>query len=647
MTFLKALQPALFGGLQLRNRLIVPPMVTYLGGRDGKMTDELIEYARTRARGGFGLFTLEATYVDRSGCGFRSGVGIDEDNKIPGLQKLTQAIHAEGGKISIQLHHAGRETSAAITGTTLMAPSECPVNYSSEAVREMTKDDIAFIIRRFAEAAERAVRAGFDAIMLHGAHGYLLSQFLSPYTNKRRDDYGGSLENRLRLPLEIIQAVRSAAGPNFPISYRMSVEEHSPGGLSLQEACRAAALLSRSGINDIHVVAGNYDTNELVIAPACYGNMVNRARLRAIRQAVGADFPLTVAGRITGIFEAESLIQEGLADFIAMGRASIADPELPLRCAKGEWNSVRVCLGCNDACIGRTSKELGVGCAINPYAGREFEFAALQKANTVKKILVIGAGPAGMEAAWAAARLGHSVVLAEKENHVGGQFWLAAFPPLKDGIFPYLGSMVSRLAQEGVSLRLNTAADEALIREIAPAHIILATGGSPITIPFAGLDTVFTTTAQQVLNHHLDKLGRRVAVIGGGMVGCETAEFIAQTGRHVDIIEMQSSIIPDLFTTVRSALLTRLNDLGVAIHTESKVIRIENSCVVVNGTREQEHAIGPIDTVVMALGVRPNTKLEETCIKLNIPYTKIGDCLKQGNCRHATQSALAVYTLPD
>lgn len=645
MAMLKVLQPASFAGVPLRNRLIVPPMVTYLGGQDGHVTDELIAYARTRARGGFGLFILEATYIDRSGCGFSKGLGIDNDDKIPGLQKLTSAIHSEGGKIAIQLHHAGRESTASVTHCMLMAPSDCPVNYSDEAVREMTKQDIDFIVRRFAEGAERAVRAGFDVLMLHGAHGYLLSQFLSPYTNKRSDEYGGSLENRLRFSLEVIQAVRRAAGPDIPISYRMSVEEGIAGGLSLQEACRAAAVLSRSGINDIHVVAGNYDTNQLIMAPACQGSMVNRARLRAVRQAVGPDFPLTVAGRVTDVLEAESLIQEGSANFVAMGRASITDPELPLRCSQGKGNTVRHCLGCNDSCIGRTSKEQSIGCAINPYAGRELEFSSLEKTRQPKKILVIGAGPAGMEAAWAAARLGHEVILAEKENHVGGQFRLAAFPPHKDEIFPYLDNMVSRLHQEGVMLRLNSTVDEAMLRETAPDHVVLATGGTPLTIPFAGLDTVYTTTAQQVLSYDLDNLGKRVAVIGGGMVGCETAEFIAQTGRHVDIIEMQPSLVPDLYFTIRNALLDRLAALGVSTHTGYKVIRVQDGHVIVTDMREQEHAVGPVDTVVMALGVRPNNCLEKICRLLHIPCTQIGDCLEQGNCRHATQSALVIHTL--
>lgn len=644
MDTFKVLQPAFLGSVELKNRLVVPPMVTYLANPDGTVTDEYIAYAKARAEGGFGLFTVEASFVDPLGKGFTQGIGIDNDDKIPGLKRLTSAIHQAGGKISIELHHAGRETTAEITGHKIVAPSDCKVCYSDEEVHVLTIDEIHAIEQKFIEAAERAVKSGFDVIMLHGAHGYLLSQFLSPYTNKRTDEYGGSLENRLRISLNIIAGIRAKIGKYVPVVYRMSVEEGVEHSLSLQESTQAAVILKESGIDALHIVAGNYATNELIIPPYSYGIMTNKARTQAIRAAVGPDFPLTIAGRITNVIQAEELIREGIAHFVAMGRASIADPELPKRSITGDFTSVRTCLGCNDACIGRTSKAISIGCAINPLAGREAEMEKIPTPEKAKKVLVIGGGPAGMEAAYLAAKRGHTVTLCEKKALLGGQFRLAAVPPMKNTIYTYLNHMKNRLLQAGVNVRLNTVVNETIIKQEKPDYILLATGGNPIQIPFAGIDTIHSTTAQSVLENTLDDLSDTVAVIGGGMVGCETADFIASTKRKVHVIEMQAKFIAELFFTVRTQLLKSLEEKNVSLYAGSAVKRIENKCVIAEKDG-REIAIGPVDSVVLALGVRPEIGLEETIKNLNIPYTKIGDSEKQGNCRHATQTALAAYQI--
>lgn len=644
MSELSVLQPAKLGGIELRNRLVVPPMATYLADTDGHVTDELIAYARARAAGGFGLYIVEATYIDPVGKGFTRGVGIDADDKIPGLRRLTDAVHAAGGKISIQLHHAGRETTSAITGMPIVAPSDCPVCYSDEAVHELSVSEIQDIVRRFAEGARRAQEAGFDAVMIHGAHGYLLTQFLSPYTNKRTDAYGGSLENRLRISREVIEAVRAAVGNSFPVTYRMTTEEGVPGGLTLQESARAAKALCAMPIDCLHVVAGNYATNQLIIPPASYGDVTNRPRLQVIREAVGPDATLAVSGRITNVFQAEALYREGLADFIGMGRASLADPELPSRAARGDHRRIRSCIGCNDGCIGRTSREISVRCALNPLTGREREAEAAPPA-TPKKVLVIGGGPAGMESAWIAARRGHKVILCEKEERLGGQFLLAAYPPKKNDILTYLEHMAARLDEAGVETRLGCTADMRLVETEKPDMVLLATGGTPLRIPFPGLDSMPHTTAQAVLSTDLASLGQRVAIIGGGMVGCETAEFIADTGRTVDVIEMQDSVLGELFFTVRDALLGRLAARGVRIHTDRKVQRIEDGFIIAADSEGREQKIGPVDTVILALGVKPQAALAEGLTAAGIPFIKLGDCEKQGNCQHATSMALETLTI--
>lgn len=640
MSELNVLRPARLGRLTLRNRIICPPMVTRFADENGNVTDRLIAYAAERARGGAGLFTLEASFVSPEGKGFTHGVGIESDDRIPGLRTLTDAVHAAGGLISVQLHHAGRETSSRTTSLPLVAPSDCPVSYSCETVHELTEQEIRHIIQKFAEAATRAVKSGFDAVEIHGAHGYLLSQFLSPYTNKRMDSWGGSMERRRAFPLAVARAVREAAGNDFTVTFRLTVDEAFPGGLTLQEGTAAAAALASSGyIDALHIVAGNYASPEAIIPPATEGYVTNRARAVAVREAVG-DFPLIVAGRIKNVFMAEELIQNGIADFVAMGRALIADPYLPILCSKGHFSSVRTCLGCNDGCAGQTEQELPTACSINPRMGFEGEFPlTVRTQEQRKKILVAGAGPAGMEAAWTAARIGHEVLLYEKNNHVGGQFMLASVPPGKDEIFVYLHNMVQRLKDAGVHLHLNTTVTPELIREARADHVIIATGGQPLVIPFKGLNDVSWMTSSDVLTWGLNRLGSKVAVIGGGLVGCECAEYVAGSNRHVTIIEMQNDCASGLQHSVRKKLMEQLASRHVRLVTGARVEALASDGITLCSSGENTK-LGPFDSIVFAMGSRADTLLLRKLEKSNIPYSVIGDALKTGKVLAATASAL-------
>ena len=643
---MKCLEPARLGRLELRNRLIYPPMVTGFASEDGFVTDRLIAYAAERARGGVGLYTLEATFVDPRGRGFAHGVGIDDDNKIPGLKQLTRAVHDKGGKISVQLHHAGRETSSSITGTPIVAPSDCPVCYSDEPVHALEKAEVETIIQRYADGALRAKSAGFDAVEIHGAHGYLISQFLSPYTNKRTDEYGGTLENRARFALEVIRAVRKAVGQDFTVTLRLSVEESHPGGLSLQEGAAAAALFAKSGIDAIHIVSGNYATPNTVIPPATEGHIINLARAIAVRQAVGPDFPLILAGRIKTIFQAEDLIQNGIADFVAMGRALIADPELPILCAQGKFSAVRPCLGCNDGCALRTGKGLDTLCAINPFMGNEELFHLEEKSDSSKKVLIVGGGPAGLEAAWCAARRGHQVTLCEQSDRLGGQFFLASLPPFKADIAVYLFHMERRLMEAGVEVRLNCRVDAAFAKAFGADHVLVATGSLPVSIPFPGLLETSRFFAHDVLCDSLEKLGDDVVVIGGGLVGAETAEYIARTGRSVTIVEMEDDIARDMYFSMQDSLKKRLAALGVHIHTGCRVQALEQGRVLMLDKEGQEKKAGPFDSIVLALGSRPDHTLADELVSMGVPCSVIGDCAHAGKVLQATSDALrAAWTL--
>jgi len=636
---MKCLEPATLGRIELRNRLIYPPMVTGFASEDGFVTDRLIAYAAERARGGVGLYTLEATCVDPQGMGFAHGVRID-DNRIPGLARLTEAVHAAGGKLSVQLHHAGRETSRAITGQIIVAPSDCPVSYSDEPVHVLDREEIRAIIQRFADAARRAKAAGFDAVEIHGAHGYLLSQFLSPYTNRRTDEYGGSLENRTRFCREIISAVREATGDDFTVTLRLSVEESHPGGLSLQDGAAAAAIFSKCGIDAIHIVSGNYATPNTVIPPATEGRIINLARAVAVRQAVGPDFPLILAGRIKTVFQAEDIIQNGIADFVAMGRALIADPELPLLSAEGKFSAVRPCLGCNDGCALRTGQGLDTLCAINPFMGHENEFCPGKKSAAPGKILVIGGGPAGMEAAWCAAKRGHTVTLCEKQGRLGGQVFLASLPPYKADLAVYIFHMQHRLAEVGVEVRLNCPVDTDFVRTFGADHVLVATGSRPVSIPFPGLEDIPHLFAHDVLRDSLEKLGERVVVIGGGLVGSETTEYIAHTGRRVTVIEMEDDIARGMYYSMQESLKHRLVALGVKIYTGCRVQALEKGCVKMLDRQGEEVLAGPFNSVVLALGSYADHVLSEELEQAGIPCTAVGDCVQARKILHATADAM-------
>lgn len=453
-------------------------------------------------------------------------------------------------------------------------------------------------------AASPPAEPGDYLLFIQGAHGYLISQFLSPYTNKRTDEYGGTLENRARFALEVIRAVREKVGPDFTVTLRLSVEESHPGGLSLQDGAAAAALFSRSGIDAIHIVSGNYATPNTVIPPATEGYIINLARALAVRQAVGPDFPLILAGRIKTIFQAEDLIQNGIADFVAMGRALIADPELPTLCAQGKFNAVRPCLGCNDGCALRTGKGQDTLCAINPFMGYEEHFRPEEKSSSPKKVLIVGGGPAGMEAAWCAARRGHQVTLCEQDDRLGGQFFLASLPPCKADIAVYLFHMERRLKEAGVEIRLNCHVATAFVKAFGADHVLVTTGSRPVFIPFPGLEKTSYFFAHDVLRDCLEKLGDSVIVIGGGLVGAETAEYIARTGRQVTIVEMEDDIARDMYFSMQDSLKKRLEALNVHIHTGCRVQSLEQGHVLMLDREGNVQKTGPFTSVVLALGAR-------------------------------------------
>ena len=528
MTSISVLSPLSIRGASFRNRIIMSPMVTNYAGRGGEVSEKLIRYHEARAAGGAGLNMLEATSVHDSGRSYFPGVSIASDEFVKGLSRLTAAIHAAGGRAGIQLNHAGRLAQPAVSGHPRQLVSYIPGLTTYDEVHVMDEDDIERVIGSFCSAAERAAEAGFDVIEIHGAHGYLLSQFMSPLFNRREDAYGGSFEKRMRVPVEVIRGIRKRLGPDFPLFFRCSVEEYLPGGITLELARDIARTVADNGIDLFNVSVGLGETNRFTGPPPCLPKGWNADRAAAIKEAIGDRALVGVAGRIIDRESADAVLNSGKADLVVMGRALIADPDLPNKLAANHDDAVIPCVGCNEGCVARLRERKAVVCAVNPRTGYEGLYPRTPAAVS-KNVAVVGGGPAGMQAALIAAERGHRVTLFEKRTRLGGLANIAALPPHKDLYAVLVNRLSERLIASGVKVFLGTAPSVAELTELKPDALIVATGSAPV-IPRFCEGIANAVTAEDILTGKA-KAGQRVLVVGGGMVGSETAEYLALTGQ--------------------------------------------------------------------------------------------------------------------
>lgn len=621
--FEKLFEPIKIGTMEVKNRLVMAPMVTNYAESDGSVNERFKAYHTARAKGGVGLIIVEATFVHPRGKGFSNELGIDKDTLIGKLTELTDTVHEHGAKIAVQLYHSGRQSYSAVTGGQLFAPSPlaCPV--CGETPLEMTKQDIEEIIAAFGEGARRAKAAGFDAVEIHGAHGYLIDQFLSPYSNKRTDEYGGTFENRARFPFEVLAQVRDTVGQDYPIIYRLSSEEFVEGGLTIEDTKKFATMLVDQGVDAIHVTGGVYETAAMIIQPAAVPQGVYVSNAAAIKDAIGSRVPVIVVGRIKEPAMAADIIHDGKADMIAMARALLADPDLPSKLQAGTPEEIRLCIGCNQACIDRLFQDQDIACLGNPLTGREWQYNLDEKAATSKKVLVIGGGPGGLEASRVAALRGHDVYLYEKNKELGGLLPIAALPPHREEIKDLTGFLTSQVKKLGVNITVGRTVDEAVIDEIKPDAIIMATGATPIIPAIPGVENKNIVIGEAILTGA--SFGKNVVVVGGGLVGCETAEFMAATGASVMIVEMLDDIAADMGLLDKALLLMRLEEMGVTIITGGTVTAFRENGVVMEKAGKEE-TINGVDTIVLALGYKADVTMQPLLEKKGIPYHMIGDC---------------------
>lgn len=484
--FKNLLAPFTLKGVEIRNRLVVPAMGTNLGNEDGSVSQRLIDYYKARAKGGFGLIVVEGVAINSTGMCIPNEGHFWDDSSIEGMSKLAGVIHKEGAKTILQIHHAGRQTHPGIIGGQQpIAPSRiaCPVD--NALPREIPTEEVYQIIEEFGDAAFRAKKAGFDGVDIHGAHGYLVAQFMSGHANKRIDEFGGTFEGRMKFPLEIIKNIRAKCGDDFIIGFRLSYDEKIPGGRTLEETLVVSHLLEEAGVDLLDVSIMTYASTEYMSANGALPNGYNQFATEKIKKSV--NIPVIAVGRITPAM-ADDMVRTGKTDFIAVGRGSLADPELPNKISEGRMDEISPCISCTQSCLGYIlSDKVYVSCLVNPVTGHEGEYDFSRVSNP-KKVLVAGGGPAGLMAAKTAALRGHQVILCECSDVFGGQFRLAAVPPTKHDIAGAIRYYVTMCKKYNVDLRLNTAVDEALIQEIAPDAIVLATGSVPSCPPIKGID---------------------------------------------------------------------------------------------------------------------------------------------------------------
>ncbi|MDD3656843.1 MAG: FAD-dependent oxidoreductase [Atribacterota bacterium] len=622
--------PISIGNIKLKNRLVVSPMVTVYCDQEGMATEQFIAYHETKAKGGWGMIIVEDYAVDPLGRGFWT-TGLWKDEQIKSHMQLTERVHNAGSKIIAQIYHCGRQTTSAVIGEQPVSASPLPCPVLGQIPRELTVPEIKKIISQFGDTALRAKKAGFDGVEVHGAHGYLIAQFMSKYSNKRGDEYGGSLEHRIRFPLEIIKNIREKCGPDFMIAFRISGDDKVPGGRTIEETKRIAIRLEKQGVDLLHISAGTYESTWAIIPPMNInpGWIVDYAE--EVKKVV--NIPVMTVGRINDPYLAESILLSEKADLISMGRASLADPELPNKFANGQYEDIRPCIGCQQGCLEILFKNEPIRCLVNPTLGYEY-LKEFKKAENPKKITVVGAGPAGLEAARTAALAGHKVTLYEKNDHLGGQFATAAIPPSKGDISAFVSWLGVQIRKLGVDIKLNTEYTSATSDREKPDLIIIATGSIPLKPPISGIDGENVVTAQDVL---LGKVSTKdkVVVAGGGQVGCETALYLASLGKQVTIVEMLPIIAGDEEFTRRIFLMKAVKENNIEYFTDTKVKGINIDCVQCE-TGQQKTIEIKAATVVLALGMKSNNTLAQE-LEGKVPIKVVGDAVETRDALEAVR----------
>ncbi len=639
MEFMKLFSPIKIKNMELRNRIVMLPMTTGFVEPDATVGNRFIDFFATRAKGGAGLIDIPFAPMND---GSHVQPGLFDDRFLPGIRNLTARIHSYGAKAAAQLvityFLATRDGVPEVVG-----PSPIFNKMTHCVPRELTTDEIHLIAAGYGHAARRARQGGFDAVEVLVGAGYLLNRFLSPISNERKDAYGGILENRIRIILEVIEFIKKEAGVDFPIICRLNVEEQMPGGLTIEDSKDISPLLEKSGVALISIYTGWHESPIPTVAPS-----LPKGAFAHLSQKIKeyVDLPVIATNRINDPFTAEKILVEGKADLIGMGRALLADPELPNKAHDGRTDEIVPCLACSECLAQLLTPAYGADiagpmrslCSVNPLVGKEAE-GVLTPANPEKKVFVVGSGPGGMVAAITAAARGHEVTVFEKTSEPGGRLLCAALPPFKDEIGNLIKSLYIQGIKAGVNFRFNKEVEPQLAEKEKPDVLILATGAEPLVPAISGIDGPNVALAEDILTGRKPAQGK-VIVIGGGRVGCETAEFLFAHGTtDVTVVEMMGRMADNVPPTYRPFFLARLKKDGVKFAANTTVTGITDKGVNVR-TKEDAGFI-PGDTVVVAAGFKADPQKIEMFQAGTCEILPVGDCVRPRTIKDAVEEGFA------
>ena len=677
--------PMKIGSCEIKNRIVLPPMLMGFAQLDGKPTEKLINYYEERAKGGCGLIMTEITRVnDKTGSAAFAQLAASHDYHIEPLKELAQRVQKHGAKFFVQLHHPGRQNIGLLVGTVPMsiklekwtkgayskllykltpsigpkllsknivpssvAPSKCPPAYfAGGRVRALRYKEIKQLEQQFIDAAERVQKAGCDGVELHSAHGYLLQQFLSPVTNQRSDEYGGSLENRTRFIVNILRGIKERCGKDFPVIVRLSADEcyakigEPNKGYDLEEGVKIAKILEQNGADAIDVSSASYDTFNYWLEPVSFDLGWRKYMAKAIKEAV--NIPVLAANLIRTPEQAEAQLQEGVQDFVSLGRPQIADPHWANKALNG--GIIKRCICCLN-CIESMQNNAYIGshgeCSVNPFVGKEDVTLSLD--GDGRSIVVVGGGPAGLVCSELLAKRGFKVKLIEKEDVLGGQINLASAPPKKGKTAWFIEDAVNACKDAGVDILTSTTATPDLIKELNPYKVIIATGSTPVRPKFNGeYDQDKVITFEEILSGKVTLEGQTVAVIGSGMTGLETAHALLDKGCKLTIVEMAKEIAPGTWMQHKDDVIPHLVSANAQFNTSEKLVEIGKGYIVTENVDTKAIKKIDADYVVLALGSRPQNALANELKELGYDPLIIGDSVKVGRIADATKAAYNV-----
>ncbi len=668
------------GKLVLKNRVVLPPLEIGMANFDGTPSEQVMNYYEERAKGGCGLIMPGITRVnDYHGATAPRQLSVSKESHIKPLSVMVDRIHSHGAKIMIQLHHPGRQNLSLMVmfwpvmlgvgkvwpgfwkifpklvpatewfyekvwAPSVVSASDVPCGHLKQKTRALKQREIKKLVNDFVQGARRAKAAGADGVEIHAAHGYLIQQFLSTRTNKRSDEYGGSLENRMRFLLEIIEGVRNECGPDYPIVVRLAVDEYyrclgeTDCGIELEEGVEIARRLEQAGVDAIDVTSATYETMNYWLEPTSFEPGWRKNLAQSVKEAV--NIPVLAANLVRSPQQAEDQLKEGVQDFVCMGRSQVCDPHWANKAEQGREDEIKrciCCLWCFESMNINARQCLPMECAVNPRLGREAETTHPAKDGQGRKVVVVGAGPAGLSAAEVLAERGFETVVLERHHEVGGQLQLANKPPKKEKINWCFNDLENAAMREGAQFCFDQNADLKMIEELDPYAIIVATGGSAVKPPIPGHDQAHVCTITEILNGDIKLSGKKVAVIGSGMTGLETAEKLAEDGNQITIVEMMDEIGPGAYHQNFDDAMMRLKQYAPEFIPGHKLMNIGPDNITLESTKDGSSIERPADQVVLAVGVRSNNALvEELKGKFERVYA-IGDAKQIGRIANATK----------